>query len=64
MMADTQRARLEAAGRGVVNPEPPQTITLFCRQCCEPFETPVIVAVCPGCARYCPIEVGGEMSGT
>lgn len=40
------------------------SITLFCRQCCQPFETPSIVAVCPACARYCPIEVGGEMSGT
>lgn len=41
------------------------SITLFCRQCCQPFETPRIVAVCPLCARSDhPIEVGGELSGT
>lgn len=64
-MPDVERARLEAAGRGVTNPEPPRTITLFCRQCCQSFETTRIVAVCPLCARSDhPIEVGGELSGT
>ena len=40
-------------------------IALFCRQCCQLFRTPRIVAVCPLCARHGhPIEVGGELSGT
>ena len=39
-------------------------VTLLCRHCGQAFKTPEIVAVCPGCARYWPLTIGGEMSGT